>query len=265
MPPPQRNVEVRPQRLRGRVLVVEDHPTNQAVIARQLDLLGLRADIVGDGSAALERLRSRDFDAVVTDLHMPRMDGYELVREIRALERSGLRQGRLPIVAMSADVGAEVSERCRQAGMDDCVAKPVTLAVLEAQLSRWLGVSAGIAEVPLDTDVLRSLVGDDPLVIQQLTESFIASNDGLLAQLPGLAAGDDRAALRALVHRLKGSATTLGARPLVAALDVLHEEAIEGNADARCAAANQVANAYGRLRAYLEASLPLTSSGDCNR
>ncbi|MBV5325598.1 MAG: response regulator [Rhodospirillaceae bacterium] len=83
------------------VLVAEDHPVNQQVITRQLHLLGYEAEIHADGAAALAAWRERGYSAVVTDCHMPRMDGFQLTAAIRAQEaESG---GHIPIIALTAN------------------------------------------------------------------------------------------------------------------------------------------------------------------
>ena len=68
------------------MLVVDDHPVNQEVLVRQLDLLGVAADTAEDGVEALEAWQARPYAAVLADIHMPRMDGYELARRLRAIE-----------------------------------------------------------------------------------------------------------------------------------------------------------------------------------
>lgn len=121
---------------RARVLVAEDHPINRAVIAHQLERLGYEHLVVEDGQQVLDALQRERFDILLTDCHMPVMDGYELTRRIREME--GEAGPRMPIIALSASVQREHVQRCRDAGMDDFVSKPVALDVLESVLSRHL-------------------------------------------------------------------------------------------------------------------------------
>ncbi|MBX3602141.1 MAG: EAL domain-containing protein [Rubrivivax sp.] len=124
------------------VLVAEDHPVNQKVIRHQLELLALRCEIVGDGAAALAAWRTLRPALLLTDLHMPGMDGYALAAALRAAEAAEGR-GRLPIVALTAQALHGEAERCRAAGMDDYLSKPVDREDLAATLARWLPVAAG--------------------------------------------------------------------------------------------------------------------------
>ncbi len=250
------------KRLRGSILVAEDHPTNQMVVRRQLNLLGLDADVAEDGKVALDKLKVRDYSALITDLHMPRMDGYDLAREVRALERSGLRRGRLPIIAMTADVFTSIPLQCREAGMDDYIAKPVALDELSRRLQRWVESGEPSSEPPVEIKVLHDLVGDDPLVIQGLFREFMRANDGLVQTMEDALAAENFEALRAGIHRFLGSSRTLGARPLTHALEDLQVAARKSDAAGAAAELPRVREAYQRLRDYLSASDPLSMRVD---
>jgi PAS domain S-box-containing protein len=117
------------------VLVAEDNEINQEVVMLQLERLGYRCEIAGDGREALALWRTGRFDILFTDLQMPVMDGYELAAMIRAEETAA---ARLPIVALTANALQEEAARCRAAGMDDCLTKPVQVSTLREALQRWL-------------------------------------------------------------------------------------------------------------------------------
>jgi signal transduction histidine kinase/CheY-like chemotaxis protein len=119
----------------GRVLVADDNAVNQLVILRMLTRLGHRADGVANGLEAVEAMARIAYDLVLMDCQMPDMDGLEATRVIRQREREG--GGRVPIIALTANAMASDEEVCRAAGMDDYLAKPVTLGALEAALDRW--------------------------------------------------------------------------------------------------------------------------------
>jgi signal transduction histidine kinase/ActR/RegA family two-component response regulator len=127
--------ESRPRRLTGRVLLVDDHPMNRRLGETLLDLLGCEVDLASSGEEAVEALATVAYDAVLMDVHMPRMDGLTATRAIRA---SGLPGAATPIIAMSADVMPQNIARCRQAGMVDHLAKPVQLQMLHDVLKRWM-------------------------------------------------------------------------------------------------------------------------------
>jgi len=118
------------------ILVAEDNPVNRMVIKRLLTLLGRNAEIVEDGMQALAAWRSGRYAMVLTDCHMPEMDGFALSRAIRAEEADG--RGRTPIIAFTAAATSDEVKLCTDAGMDDFLPKPVDLDRLKAALSRWL-------------------------------------------------------------------------------------------------------------------------------
>ncbi|ABF12583.1 hybrid sensor histidine kinase/response regulator [Cupriavidus metallidurans] len=117
------------------ILVAEDHTPFQIVIRRQIEKLGLACDVVSDGKEALAAIRNKQYGMILTDCHMPYMDGYELTSAIRASEAQGQR---LPIVALSADASDEQRHRGRAAGMDDFLLKPLKLPELRACIQRWV-------------------------------------------------------------------------------------------------------------------------------
>jgi CheY-like chemotaxis protein/nitrogen-specific signal transduction histidine kinase len=127
--------EIPAERLYGRVLLVDDHPMNLRLGETLLHMLGCEVDLAASGEDAVGACAARVYDAVLMDVHMPRMDGLAATRAIRALEG---RNGQIPILAMSADVMPQSVERCRQAGMVEHLAKPVQLTALHAALQRWM-------------------------------------------------------------------------------------------------------------------------------
>lgn len=115
------------------ILVAEDNPTNQLVVRAMLDRLGHRVTVAVNGADAVQRLSERPFDLVLMDCMMPVMDGYDAARSIRSSDSAA---AAVPIVALTANALAEDRSRAVDAGMDDYLAKPVTLESLEAVLAR---------------------------------------------------------------------------------------------------------------------------------
>jgi len=123
---------------RGKILLVDDSATNRIVLAGQLEVLGYESEHAQDGREAFRMWKEGEFALLLTDCHMPEMDGYELASSIRA-EEAGRGAGlRLPILGYTADAMQDSRERCLAAGMDDVLVKPVGLAALKAQLGAWL-------------------------------------------------------------------------------------------------------------------------------
>ena len=135
---PQRHDAQRQGRL---ILVAEDNDFNRKVMLQQLQLVGYPAEICVNGREALERWRSGNFAMVLTDLHMPEMDGYALATAIRAEEGAGRRT---PIIAVTANALREEELRCRALGMDAYLTKPVRLPQLRAVIEAWLDPVAQI-------------------------------------------------------------------------------------------------------------------------
>ena len=129
-PTPLRTVTGRP-----RVLVAEDNPVNQRVAVRMLERLGLGADVAADGWEAVQSFHRQPYAAILMDCQMPELDGFEATERIRAREGNGRRT---PIIAMTASAMRGDREKCLAAGMDDYVAKPVTINSLRTVLERWL-------------------------------------------------------------------------------------------------------------------------------
>lgn len=119
------------------VLVAEDHPTYRALMGWLLQKLGLHHELFSDGRLALAAICERPFDLVITDCQMPRMDGYRMVRAIRLLEHIKARV-HVPVIALTANLVHDDPQRCRNAGMDAWLLKPLTLAQLREVLMHWL-------------------------------------------------------------------------------------------------------------------------------
>jgi signal transduction histidine kinase/HPt (histidine-containing phosphotransfer) domain-containing protein/ActR/RegA family two-component response regulator len=223
-----------------RLLVVDDHPVNREVLARQLELLGCVADMAEDGAQALAMWRAGRHRLALVDLHMPVMDGLDLARAIRREEAAEPGRPRTAIIAVTANALKGEDERCYAAGMDGFLPKPLALDQLARALGRHLPqapAAAAEAEAPglatlWDPEALRQLFGDDRARLGRLLATF---RDGVRrdgeAVMAALAAGDLEGAARA-AHRLKGAARMAGARRLAELLSELEAAAKEGEAEA---------------------------------
>ncbi len=141
---------------RMKVLLVEDNPVNRTLTRRLLEKLGCDVMTANDGEAASSLWQWHPFDLVFMDCIMPRVDGFEATRRLRAWEASRKRR-RVPVVALTASAMEEDEERCRRAGMDSFVAKPVNIEMLRAVLEQYAhGLSDGKPNPPTN----ETLKGD---------------------------------------------------------------------------------------------------------
>jgi CheY-like chemotaxis protein len=140
-----------------RILLVEDNPVNQLVAVGLLRKLGYEHEVANDGQAAIDAVHAGKIDIVLMDCLMPRMDGFEATRVLRA-------EGwKLPIVAMTANAMSGDRERCLDAGMDDYIPKPISVPLLEALLERWAAHVRGLAHCRLKVQGAPPAKGEAPL------------------------------------------------------------------------------------------------------
>ena len=191
------------------ILLADDHPTNRAVIKRQINQLGYACECAIDGDAALQLWKSGRFGLVLTDLHMPRRDGYALAVAVREDEQRNARR-HTPIIALSATISAEGVERSRAAGIDDFLAKPATLAVLANALQRYLPLPG------FQSDTASALITANPILDRELLDDFLNSTREDLAALSAAYAKSDATAIAHEAHRIRGASALVEATALAA-------------------------------------------------
>jgi PAS domain S-box-containing protein len=242
--PPDRETAIARGQL---ILVTEDNLVNRTVIRQQLSVLGYLADIIGDGELGLEAWRSGDYSLLLTDLHMPKMDGYELADTIRKESLDGPKP---LVIALTANVLKGEREKCLAAGMDDYLSKPISLPSLQAKLEQWLprsesfesenkqndrrsghggrndnneeeaessvpgnAVTAAATSV-IDLNELKKVVGDDAAIITRLCDEFRQTLVTDTASIQQAFAEDEPTLAADLAHRVKSSARMFGAKEL---------------------------------------------------
>ena len=197
----------------ARVLVAEDNPVNRIVTVGLLEEAGCRVDTAANGLEAVDAFTRGAYDLVLMDCRMPEMDGYTAASEIRRLETAGRRT---PIVALTAHAVAGEAERCRAAGMDDCVAKPAGPDVIAGLLNRWLQVAPDAplvsdSQAATDHSTLDALARKSPRLYRTLLTQYLEHVPGDLRELRAAADRGEVARVRTLAHRLSGSAQFVGA------------------------------------------------------
>jgi signal transduction histidine kinase/HPt (histidine-containing phosphotransfer) domain-containing protein len=227
-----------PNGSRPRVLVVDDHPVNREVLVRQLDLLGIDADTAEDGIEALGAWTRESYVAVLADIHMPRMDGYELVQRIRNTESHGGKR-RTPVVAITANALKGEEEHCIAIGMDAYLAKPVKIERLSAILERWMPVPPPAASSNLapqrslagaiDDRVLGAWLGSDSKTIASLLRKFRDTAMEADRAIDAAARASDFAAMAAAAHKLAGAAHVVGATGVANVATALEQAGKQGD------------------------------------
>lgn len=219
-----------PQRQSAHILLAEDNAVNRKVIAKMLSYGGHATTIVNDGEQMLDALETGNFNLVLFDLDMPKIDGLKAFQ----IHRFGTCDEHPPFVALTADATEESRNRCMEAGIDDYLTKPIQLEELLDLVDRLT-----TREQPLETfdqdrtivrhprfeselptvdhgyvDRLRALNQGDDFLLEILSE-FIDDTQSLVEQLEAAVAAGDAEAFRDTAHALRSSAAYIGAKRVV--------------------------------------------------
>lgn len=200
-----------------KVLVVDDHAANRLLMCQQLEFLGHRFSGAADGQEGLRMWKADAFDLVIVDCNMPVMNGYELSRAIRLHEQQ-TRQPPCTVLGFTANAQPEEVLRCKRAGMDDCLFKPLTLTTL----SHWLERLAPNVHSPtFSLEGLQQLTGGNPALNLRLLTELLNSNrqdrQGLLA----LRDCTEPQEFLDIAHKIKGAARIVQASRLIDSCEAL--------------------------------------------
>ena len=217
------------------LLIAEDNPINQRVIVHQLTLLGFTAEVANDGQEALDMwVKNRGkYSLLLSDCHMPNMDGYTLASSIRQQEKDG---EHFPIIALTADAMAGAKNTCLQAGMDDYMTKPLQIETLSKKLAEWLpdieepqnhdaepveeetttniGFSIEAGAI-VDASILpETLNSDEPSLLSEFYHEFLVLAVPIFDEICIAIEEKNMKTLVFRAHKLKSSAYTVGATAL---------------------------------------------------
>lgn len=239
-------------RLHGRVLLVEDNPTNQLMTTAMLKHMGLDWLLAENGALAVELVRAEAFDLVLMDCQMPVMDGYKATACIRQLPHGQ----NLPIVALTANTLFGDEQKCLAAGMDAFLPKPITLNALHAMLARWLAVDEAVALPAINLTFIESLREIDALggmgLAQDLFRAFLDTAGPGLAQVQQAISSGNTAALGKVAHTLKSTAANVGAQQLSGAYRELESLGREDKLEQARALLPQVWREHQRVVAEID-------------
>lgn len=216
------------------ILLVEDNPLNQQVALDMLTRWGMKVTLAGDGQQAADLVRDQRFDLVLMDIQMPVMDGYQATRVIRAEAAAHPDRPRVPILAMTAHALQSDRQRCREAGMDGHVTKPIVVDELVEALLTWLpkgtDAPAPMARTTAINSILPSVLtelrplldiddavaraGGNPDLVVRVLEEFARQQGSHFQRLRTAVTSGDAAEALPILHSLAGTAASIGAAPL---------------------------------------------------
>lgn len=217
------------------VLIVDDYPANRILLSQQLTFLGHKVTDAEDGAQGLRAWRSDRFDVVITDCNMPNMDGYQLAEAIRDEERAQLFKACL-ILGFTANAQSDERGRCVQAGMNDCLFKPIGLRDLSQRLAliqpHPRSPETVLDGADMDLSSLNQLARGDKATIKRLLDDLTLSMQEDLGRLLRLYSSDDIDGLADLAHRVKGGAKIIKAHSLIVHCELLELVCAGGEVDA---------------------------------
>lgn len=244
------------------ILAVDDHPTNRDLIGKQIKLLGLRYELAESGSDALSMWKTGRFALIISDCHMPGMDGYELAKSIRKIE-ADLNLKRTPVIAWTANALAEEGKHCHNAGMDDLLTKPADLDQLKKMFLKWiLGKKieafqaienhsddiAGNSE-PIDLSLLRKSINDNSIIQKMMLDYY----SQVVIDVTYLNKMLDKGNLKEIIdsaHRIKGASLMIGAKKLGNTCAEIESEARLKNLELARGLKNNLAHDFEQIENY---------------
>ena len=217
------------------ILLAEDNPVNQIVAVRLLEKMGHTVKVVGNGLDAVQLSSDEEFDLILMDVQMPEMDGLEATRTIR--ERELATRKHLPILAMTAHAMKGDRERCMEAGMDGYIAKPITPAVLTAEIKGFAQRRAPDPSPPtvpssegcIDWQAAWANLEGDRDLMRELANLFLEDLPQQMTAIRRTAGNGESRELERLAHRLKGSVGNFAAKPAFDAAFELEKVARAGD------------------------------------
>jgi two-component system, sensor histidine kinase and response regulator len=191
-----------------RILAAEDNEFNAQLLEQLLVRRGHRVRLASNGREALSLAEEGAVDLMLLDVHMPELDGFQVIKAIRERERSA--GGHLPVIALTARSRKEDRERCIAAGMDGFLAKPIQAASLWAVIDGVAGPSGPPAERSptelLDPQVLLAACGGDGVILEKICQAFRAHLPDHVTALQDALREGDAVRLREAAHKLGGMA-----------------------------------------------------------
>ncbi len=227
-----------------RILLAEDNPINQEVALTMLRNMGCDIKVAGNGLEALTAFKENQYDLVLMDCNMPKMDGFTAANEIRQHEKNHTKSIQIPIIALTADVQKGIKENCIKSGMNDYLSKPFSANQLQKMAEKWLisavpNISKEETPAPQQRKILReksSVIDKKALdkikalqkngssaLLNRIIKLYLDDTPNLVQNMTIALKQNDRAALNTAAHSLKSSSANVGAMQLAALCRELEE------------------------------------------
>jgi signal transduction histidine kinase/CheY-like chemotaxis protein/HPt (histidine-containing phosphotransfer) domain-containing protein len=251
---------------KARFLVVEDYQTNQEVAKFLIESVDGLVTIAENGLVALEKFKERDFDIILMDVQMPKMDGYEATREIRKCARGAA----IPIIGMTANVFEKDKQACISAGMNDFIPKPLELKQFLATVARWLtaaGIAVGslppetggaepqIREVQglglaVDVEAYVKRMGGNREIAEAIIKGFIEHIPVQIRNIEEAIKTGDIETVDREAHSMKGGASNVFANDLMQAAKELEMHAKTGSLENAVELLDKIRSEFERILKY---------------
>ncbi|CCQ10709.1 Signal transduction histidine kinase [Pseudoalteromonas luteoviolacea B = ATCC 29581] len=262
------------------VLLAEDNILNQQVLTDQLHLLGYGVEVAENGEQGFEMWKKGQYPLILTDLHMPKMSGYDMVKKIRDEAEKALDKDAQPyIIAVTANALKGERDRCLAAGMNDYITKPIELNVLETTLNKWSDCfinpktvrsetnkptetieNKEIEPEPVDLETLNKYVNNDISKRERFFKMYLQQSSQLLSDINSGVMSSNQDVIIEACHQLKSISKTIGAMQ-VAQEAIQFEELCKGatlSGDELIKARDNLESLYSKASKFIEKTLKET-------
>lgn len=258
------------QKIEGpqKILIAEDTEAVRTILDQQLKKLGIEADFVENGRLAMDALETGEYGILFTDLHMPEVDGYQVIKSIRTLEDEN---SRFPVIVLTADVQMAQRQTYMELGFDECLLKPISLAQVRRLMMRWGLLPDALPQVEtvkegnsdstkkqsnthnaLDLNELENMLGaldDDAL---EMMEMFSGMTEPLICDLKNAHDTQDWHQFSEIGHSLKGSARSIGAVTLGSICENIEDNGKTAEDDTRQTMLNHAMRAFDDVKSHIQ-------------
>ena len=216
------------------VLLVEDYVLNQEVVKAHLESAGYTFELAENGKVALQMCHDKIFDLIIMDVQMPEMDGYETTMAIREINED---YRKVPIIAMTANADLDTRRKCKQAGMNDFISKPLRYKSFIGMLNKYTleenGEDSQIEEKesfrdPMSFEEALCILDGDRILLESITNRFLKSLPNDLIYIRDLMETQDYKGICRLAHKIKGTSSSIAAYKIFDISSRIEESACSG-------------------------------------